>query len=130
MNSKIKERLKEFMLARNKILEDNQKRLDRINNYIDLLRVCKLKEADSLETKVFKLYLITGKLEAVAEYLNQNGYRIKTDSYIGERKYIPNDITFIIKEKNHLVKNKKLRLAVLKLKENNAKGLGMKWFYE
>lgn len=77
-----------------------------------------IKEEDTLETIIFKKYLELESVKKVADYINQLGYRIKTQSYIGEKKYISNDISEIIANRNCLVE-KKLKNIVQFLQDKN-----------
>lgn len=68
----------------------------RINKLVNVLDKCIIDQDDSLETIVFKKYLELGDLVKVATYINNQGYRIKTGSYKGKRKFISNDIADIM----------------------------------
>lgn len=130
MDLNIEKRLNEFMEIKNKIIEANNRRLETINKYIEVLKKCDLKEADNLETKIFKLYILLNSTQKVANYLNALGYRIETDTFIGVRKFISTDITDTIKYNSDCVLDDDLRETVIKLQQNNSRGLGMKCFYE
>lgn len=85
-----------------------------------------IEEGDTFETIVFKKYLELENVKKVADYVNQLGYRIKTDSYIGERKYIGNDITEIITNRDCLVE-KKLKSIVQFLQDKNYEAMSKIW---
>lgn len=85
-----------------------------------------IKEDDTFETIVFKKYLELENVKKVADYVNQLGYRIKTNSYIGERKYIGNDISEIIINKDCLVE-KKLKTIVQSLQYKNYEAMSKIW---
>jgi hypothetical protein len=55
-----------------------------------------IEDGDTFETIIFKKYLELENVKKVADYINSLGYRVKTESYIGERKYTSNDISEII----------------------------------
>lgn len=130
MDLNIEKRLNEFMEIKNKIIEGNNRRLETINKYIEVLKKCDLKESDNLETKIFKLYILLNSTQKVANYLNSLGYRIETDTFIGVRKFISTDITDTIKYNSDCVLDDDLKETVIKLQQNNSRGLGMKCFYE
>lgn len=86
------------------MLDKYARRLSRLRRDIKLLindmRYIKnyavIKDSDTLEERVYKLYLLTGSVVDVAKTINKSGYRVDTDSWIGKRKYIPKDITKIL----------------------------------
>lgn len=71
---------------------------NKLNQFISVLDKCTVHSYDSLHTIIFKKYLELSDMVKVATYINDQGYRIKTTSYIGERKYTSNDIAAIIKK--------------------------------
>ncbi len=129
MDIDISKRLSEFTKIKENIIEANEKKLDTINKYIEVLKTCNLNDRDSLETKIFKLYLVLNSTTDVADYLNNLGLRIKTESNKGFRKFLPIDITDVIRYQSMNVSDLDLREAVIKLQRNNSKGIGKKWFY-
>ena len=70
------------------------KRVDKIIKVIS--ENIEIKDNDSFETIIFKKYLEVENVTKVAQYINDLGYRVKTNSYVGERKYIGTDITKIL----------------------------------
>ena len=84
-----------------------------------------IKEDDNFETIVFKKYLELESVRAVANYINELGYRVKTNSYIGERKYIGTDITKIILSDLDIDKN--LKEVVKLIQELNYEHMSKKW---
>lgn len=129
MDIDISKRLSEFTEIKDNIIKANEKKLDTINKYIEVLKNCNLNDKDSLETKIFKLYLVLNSTTDVADYLNNLGLRIKTESNKGFRKFLPIDITDVIRYQSVNVSDLDLREAVIKLQRNNSKGIGKKWFY-
>lgn len=129
MDIDISKRLSEFTKIKENIIETNEKKLDTINKYIEILKTCNLNDRDTLETKIFKLYLVLNSTTDVADYLNNLGLRIKTKSNKGFRKFLPIDITDVIRYQSMNVSDLDLREAVIKLQRNNSKGIGKKWFY-
>lgn len=81
------------------MLTDKQKRkaLKRFNDIV------KSTTEDSFNKLMFKKYLqLKGSIK-LANYLNCNGYRVKTESHIGERKYTTVDIyNFMLNEENQM----------------------------
>ncbi len=84
-----------------------------------------IKEDDNFETIVFKKYLELESVRAVANYINELGYRVKTDSYIGERKYIGTDITKIILSDIDI--DQELKEVVKLIQELNYEHMSKKW---
>ncbi len=66
-----------------------------------------IKEEDTIETIIFKKYLELENVQLVANYINDLGYRIKTESYKGKRKFIGSDISDIIASNVKVDKNLK-----------------------
>lgn len=96
--NKQKEKYEKALQKINKKYEESSKEIKRILAAID--KYGEVEEGDSLETIVLKKYLVTGSVREVADYINNLGYRIKTETWAGQRKYSTNDITDIIDEAN------------------------------
>lgn len=75
-----------------------------------------LKEDDSFEEIVFKKYLELESVSKVAEYINFKGYKFN-----GQRKYISNDISTILRNKKADV-DPELKEFVYKLYMRHKKG--------
>ena len=75
--------------------------------------------------EVFKKYLELESVRAVANYINELGYRVKTNSYVGERKYIGTDITKIILSDIEI--DKELKEVVKLIQELNYEHMSKKW---
>ena len=86
----------------------------KIDRFVNVLDRCTIKPDDSLEIIVFKKYIELGDVVKVTAYINEKGYRIQTNSYIGERKYISNDITNIISNRSI---DDELSYAIKEMKE-------------
>lgn len=71
---------------------------NKLNQFISVLDKCTVYPDDSLHIVIFKKYLELSDTVKVTTYINNQGYRIKTNSYKGERKYTSNDIADIIKK--------------------------------
>lgn len=69
---------------------------NKIDKFIIVLDKCTIQPTDSLQTIVCKKYIELSDVIKVATYINNEGYRIKTNSYKRERKYTTNDITAIV----------------------------------
>lgn len=97
-------------------VEDVNKRIKELNKLKKLLNI-PITEDDSVEEKVFKKYLEVESVSEVAKYINTLGYRIDN------RKYIANDISSMITNKNIMLKNKELQVMVMKLFKSHKKGI-------
>lgn len=53
-------------------------------------------ENQTLHDELFRKYLEVQRVDDVANYLNDKGYRIKSTGKSGKRKYISNDVSNII----------------------------------
>lgn len=105
-------------LAR-KVTSKYRKDMKAIKGIIELIENNgEVKENDTLETIVFKKYLELENVKKVADHINSLGYRIKTQSYIGERKYTSNDISEIIISDVDI--EKKLKDTVKELHSQNS----------
>lgn len=97
MNEVIAHKINKYKRIEDKLTKKYNEKVCKIKKIINILEnKSQIKEYDSFETIVFKKYLELESVRAVANYINELGYRVKTDSYIGERKYIGTDITKII----------------------------------
>lgn len=85
-----------------------------------------INENDSLETIVFKKYLELENADKVSKYINDLGYRIKTNSRLGERKYISSDISDIITGNPDI--DPELKAVVQKLQEYNFTAVSKIWW--
>lgn len=88
----------------------------KIDRFVTILDKCTIKSNDSLETIIFKKYLELGDVVKVATYINNRGYRIKTSSYKGQKKYISNDIAEVISNINDSVDNELVK-AIKEMKD-------------
>jgi len=99
-----------------KIEEINEKIKD-LNKYKKLLKM-EIKEFANIEEIMFKKYLEVESVTKVAKYINELGYRINN------RKYIANDISDVITNKNVVIESKELKLVVYKIFQIHKKGRG------
>jgi len=91
------DRLNRLNKEKELLTEEYTKKLNNLNKYIRVMENdTTIEESDNLEVRVFKLYMILNSVVRVAEKINEMGYRVKTNTYVGERKYKSNDITDII----------------------------------
>jgi hypothetical protein len=102
-------------------VDDVSKKIKKLNEIKKLLKIA-VNENDSVEEVVFKKYLHLESISKVAAYLNEHGYKNKN------RKYIAQDISFIITNKDVQIKNKQLKDIVIKIFNNHKKGINKpKW---
>lgn len=101
-------------------IEDINKNIKELNKLKKLLSIS-IAEEDSIEEKIFKKYLEIESVAKVAKYINDIGYRIRT------RKYIANDISDLITNKDIVIKNSELRRVVIKIFNGHKKGKRIFW---
>lgn len=85
-----------------------------------------INEVDSIETIVFKLYLVLESMDKISKWLNEQGYRI--ESQMGKRKYRVQDVSRIIQEAEEV--NSELKTIVRRLYVLNKKGVKEKEWSE
>lgn len=126
MGEVIKSKIKGYRKLEEKIIKKHNEKIQKIEKIINILEnKSQIKEDDNFETIVFKKYLELESVRAVANYINELGYRVKTNSYIGERKYIGTDITKIIL--SDLDIDKDLKEVVKLIQELNYEHMSKKW---
>ncbi len=126
MSEAIKSKIKGYRKLEEKIIKKHNEKIQKIEKIINILEnKSQIKEDDNFETIVFKKYLELESVRAVANYINELGYRVKTNSYIGERKYIGTDITKIIL--SDLDIGKDLKEVVKLIQELNYEHMSKKW---
>lgn len=78
--------------------EDFISQIDIIVKDIEAIDKSKLevKENDKAEVIIIKKYIELQSKKAVTQYINDSGYRIKTKSTKGERKYVEDDIRAVL----------------------------------
>ena len=97
MNEILKNKINKYRNLKESITKKYNNKIEKIEKIINIIeKKSEINDDDNLETIVFKKYLELENVREVANYINEKGYRIKTSSYIGERKYIGTDITKII----------------------------------
>ena len=126
MNEVLKNKINEYRKLEEKITKKYNEKIQKIEKTINILEnKSQIKEDDNFETIVFKKYLELESVRAVANYINELGYRVKTDSYIAERKYIGTDITKIILSDIEI--DKELKEVVKLIQELNYEHMSKKW---
>jgi lipopolysaccharide export LptBFGC system permease protein LptF len=126
MSELIKSKINGYRKLEEKIIKKHNEKIQKIEKIINILEnKSQIKEDDNFETIVFKKYLELESVRAVANYINELGYRVKTNSYIGERKYIGTDITKIIL--SDLDIDKDLKEVVKLIQELNYEHMSKKW---
>ena len=126
MSEAIKSKIKGYRKLEENIIKKHNEKIQKIEKIINILEnKSQIKEDDNFETIVFKKYLELESVRAVANYINELGYRVKTNSYIGERKYIGTDITKIIL--SDLDIDKELKEVVKLIQELNYEHMSKKW---
>ena len=126
MSELIKSKINGYRKLEEKIIKKHNEKIQKIEKIINILEnKSQIKEDDNFENIVFKKYLELESVRAVANYINELGYRVKTDSYIGERKYIGTDITKIIL--SDLDIDKDLKEVVKLIQELNYEHMSKKW---
>lgn len=126
MNEILKNKINGYRKLEEKITKKYNEKIQKIEKTINILEnKSQIKEDDNFETIVFKKYLELESVRAVANYINELGYRVKTDSYIGERKYIGTDITKIILSDIEI--DQELKEVVKLIQELNYEHMSKKW---
>lgn len=126
MNEILRNKINGYRKLEEKIIKKHNEKIQKIEKIINILEnKSQIKEDDNFETIVFKKYLELESVRAVANYINELGYRVKTNSYIGERKYIGTDITKIILSDIEI--DKELKEVVKLIQELNYEHMSKKW---
>ncbi len=127
MKENIRMRKEKFLNARAKVTNEYKRKIELLDKYIRTLDNSEINEHDDIDTIVFKLYMQLDNVSKVAKVVNELGFRIITNSYIGERKYNSNDITSIITNKDALVSNE-LKESVQEIQKINYGKISKRWF--
>ena len=126
MNEILRNKINGYRKLEEKIIKKHNEKIQKIEKIINILEnKSQIKEDDNFETIVFKKYLELESVRAVANYTNELGYRVKTNSYIGERKYIGTDITKIILSDIEI--DKELKEVAKLVQELNYEHMLKKW---
>ena len=126
MNEILRNKINGYRKLEEKIIKKHNEKIQKIEKIINILEnKSQIKEDDNFETIVFKKYLELESVRAVANYINELGYRVKTNSYVGERKYIGTDITKIILSDIEI--DKELKEVAKLVQELNYEHMLKKW---
>ena len=126
MNEILRNKINGYRKLEEKIIKKHNEKIQKIEKIINILEnKSQIKEDDNFETIVFKKYLELESVRAVENYINELGYRVKTNSYVGERKYIGTDITKIILSDIEI--DKELKEVVKLIQELNYEHMSKKW---
>lgn len=97
MNENLENKKAKYEDLAKKITRNYRKDMKSVKGIIEVIENnSSIKKEDTFETIVFKKYLELENVTKVAKYVNKLGYRIKTESWVGKRKYTSNDISEII----------------------------------
>lgn len=119
MNENLENKKAMYEELAKKITNKYRKNMKDIKGIIEVIENnSQIEDNDTFETIIFKKYLEIENVKKVANHINSLGYRIKTQSYIGERKYTSNDISEIIISDVEV--EKKLKDTVKKLHSQNS----------
>lgn len=127
MNNYIAKRLEKLINSKEKIIKEYDDKIKKLDEYINILNNCEIKNNDNFETIVYKLYMQLDNVSFVAKEINKLGYRVITESWQGKRKYSSNDITFIITDNNANV-DEKLKEVVQEIQRVNYGKSSKRWF--
>lgn len=126
MNKNIENKINKYKELQEK---ETQKYKGKMKGYKEIIetleKYSEIEDTDSFETIIFKKYLELENVQSVAKYINDLGYRIKTDSYVGERKYIGTDITEILIKDVDI--EPKLKKIVQNLQDKNYRDMLKRW---
>jgi hypothetical protein len=86
-------------VIKNNIIDDKINELITVRDYIN--KVLEI-ESNSFYDYVLMEYIRVQNASEVADIINNEGYRLKTDGRIGERKYISNDIIDLLSQKSEV----------------------------
>ena len=79
-----------------KIRDKVELKMNELDMILRVIEHCEVKENDNLETIVLKKYIEFENTLDVADSISKLGYRMKTDSHIGSRKYTSREISNIL----------------------------------
>lgn len=126
MNSNFEKKINKYKELQKKETEKYNEKMTGYKEIIEAIQNnSEIKDTDSFETIIFKKYLELENVQSVAKYINDLGYRIKTDSYVGERKYIGKDITDILCKNVDV--EAKLKKVVQNLQDKNYREMLKHW---
>jgi len=101
-----------------KIRDKVELKMNELDMILRVIEHCEVKENDNLETIVLKKYIEFENVTEVANSINELGYRIKTNSHVGVRKYTTNDISNILTD-NDIDVEKELKESTATMFKHN-----------
>lgn len=126
INSNLQKKIEKYKLLQQKLTNKYNEKMRIINKILNAINTkSELKECDDFETIVFKKYLEVENVSHVAKYVNDLGYRVKTNTNIGERKYNGTDITEILISDVNI--DEELKEVVKYLQDKNHKAILRIW---
>ena len=126
INSNLQQKIEKYKLLQQKLTNKYNEKMRIINKILNAINSkSELKECDDFETIVFKKYLEVENVSHVAKYVNDLGYRVKTNTNIGERKYNGTDITEILISDVNI--DEELKEVVKYLQDKNHKAILRIW---
>lgn len=126
INSDLQKKIEKYKLLQQKLTNKYNEKMKIINKILNAINSkSELKECDDFETIVFKKYLEVENVSHVAKYVNDLGYRVKTNTNIGERKYNGTDITEILISDVNI--DEELKEVVKYLQDKNHKAILRIW---
>ena len=91
------DKLKKVLDDTNKLAELHTNNSIKLTSLVEFISTMKETDYDnSVECKILYTYILIGSIVNVTEYINELGYRIKSNGKTGERKYTSKDISNII----------------------------------
>lgn len=96
----LENRKKKYQLMKDKIELEYTKKITELNRLLKVIENMEVNEDDNFETIIFKKYIEFESVNEVANCINDLGYKVKTNSNIGCRKYINKDISNILTKEN------------------------------
>lgn len=126
INCNLQKKIEKYKLLQQKLTNKYNEKMRIINKILNAINSkSELKECDDFETIVFKKYLEVENVSHVAKYVNDLGYRVKTNTNIGERKYNGTDITEILISDVNI--DEELKEVVKYLQDKNHKAILRIW---
>ncbi|MBW9159471.1 hypothetical protein [Clostridium tagluense] len=96
----LENRKKKYQLIKNKIELEYTKKITELDRLLKVIENMDVSKDDNFETIIFKKYVEFESVNEVANCINDLGYKVKTNSNIGCRKYISKDISNILTKEN------------------------------
>lgn len=120
-------RKSKYQKIRDKVESEYNKKINELDRLLRVIENGEIKEDDTFETIVFKKYLEFENVKDVADSINKLGYKIKTNSYVGSRKYTSKDISDIL-QNDSIEVEEELRESVLTMFAYNSERVYKKFY--